>query len=295
MVFSQGRITVDEYSNQFLLIAANTDISDKEQVPYFQRGLDPKVVDKIYDKETPPKDTIQDWVNMACKVDGRMRAWNTQKAILANSTSFQSDFLNCFHLQNTPCYTSSNAPRRMANQVVDMNIDASWKRSADCQKCTHSGKLLSPCYNCGKTGHWNSNCLSPPLRSVPVSRGNMHRKMGGGGRHTCVVDMGDEDNEGPTMGNQVGICQGVAKEHSDHNDQWIPQPGRSMECGDPSTGTHQPTLRNRKCDVLPDGWRTNGPVSHGARVRVIFEELGDEEQKELLVDLAQDFTWPLPH
>ena len=74
MVFLQGRITVDEYSNQFLLIAANANISDKEQVPYFQRGLDPKVVDKIYDKETPPKDTIQDWVNMACKVDGRMRA-----------------------------------------------------------------------------------------------------------------------------------------------------------------------------------------------------------------------------
>ena len=36
MVFSQGKMTVDEYSNQFLLIAANADISDKEQVPYFQ-------------------------------------------------------------------------------------------------------------------------------------------------------------------------------------------------------------------------------------------------------------------
>ena len=74
MVFSQGKMTVDEYSNQFLLIAADADISDKEQVPYFQRGLDPKVMDKIYDKETLPKDTIQDWVNTACEVDGRMRA-----------------------------------------------------------------------------------------------------------------------------------------------------------------------------------------------------------------------------
>ena len=36
MVFSQRKITVDKYSNQFLLIAANADISDKEQVPYFQ-------------------------------------------------------------------------------------------------------------------------------------------------------------------------------------------------------------------------------------------------------------------
>ena len=95
MVFSQGKMTMDEYSSQFLLIAADADISDKEQVPYFQRGLDPKVMDKIYDKETLPKDTIQDWVNMACKVDEHMRA---QNVILANSTSFQSDFLNCFHL-----------------------------------------------------------------------------------------------------------------------------------------------------------------------------------------------------
>ena len=74
MAFSQGRMTMDEYSNQFLLIAADANISDKEQVPYFQWGLDPKVMDKIYDKETLPKDTIQDWVNMAYKVDGCMRA-----------------------------------------------------------------------------------------------------------------------------------------------------------------------------------------------------------------------------
>ena len=74
MVFFQGKMTMDKYSNQFLLIATDADISDKEQVPYFQRGLDPKVMDKIYDEETPPKDTIQDWVNMACKVDGCMRA-----------------------------------------------------------------------------------------------------------------------------------------------------------------------------------------------------------------------------
>ena len=45
---------VDKYSNQFLFIAVNTDISDKKQVPYFQRGLDLKVMDKIYDKETLP-------------------------------------------------------------------------------------------------------------------------------------------------------------------------------------------------------------------------------------------------
>ena len=36
MSFFQERMTMDEYSNQFILIAADTDISEKEQVPYFQ-------------------------------------------------------------------------------------------------------------------------------------------------------------------------------------------------------------------------------------------------------------------
>ncbi|ETW85248.1 hypothetical protein HETIRDRAFT_448412 [Heterobasidion irregulare TC 32-1] len=94
-----GRMTVDEYSNQFILIAADADISDKEQVPYFQCGLDPRVMDKIYDKEVQTKDTIQDWINTACEIDGQLRARSAQKAILANSTSFRSDYLNHFHTQ----------------------------------------------------------------------------------------------------------------------------------------------------------------------------------------------------
>ncbi|ETW82665.1 hypothetical protein HETIRDRAFT_108895 [Heterobasidion irregulare TC 32-1] len=124
-------MTVDEYSNQFILIAADADISDKEQVPYFQRGLDPRVMDKIYDKEVQPKDTIQDWINTACEIDGRLRARTAQKAILANSTSFRSDYLNRFHNQISPRYNSTNAPRRMNNQVVDMDIDATRKRNAE--------------------------------------------------------------------------------------------------------------------------------------------------------------------
>ena len=162
MAFSQGRITVDEYSNQFVLIAADTDISDKEQVLYYQRGLDPKVMDKIYDKETLPKDMIQDWINTACEVDGCMRIQSAQKAILTNSTSFRSDFLNCFHLQPTLCYNSTNAPHRMNNQVVDMDINVSQKQSnAIHQKHTHDGKPPSSYYNCRKSGHWNNDCLSP--------------------------------------------------------------------------------------------------------------------------------------
>ncbi|ETW84847.1 hypothetical protein HETIRDRAFT_450191 [Heterobasidion irregulare TC 32-1] len=131
MAFSQGRMTVDEYSNQFILIAADADISDKEQVPYFQRGLDPRVMDKIYDKEVQPKDTIQDWINTACEIDGRLRARLAQKAILANSTSFRSDYLNRFHTQPAVRYNSTTAPQRMNNQVFEETRRDAWVRQGE--------------------------------------------------------------------------------------------------------------------------------------------------------------------
>ena len=118
---------MNRYSNQFIFIAADANISNKKQVSYYQRELDPKVMDKIYNKETLPKDMIQDWINTAYKVNGYMRTWSAQKAILIYSTFFRSNFLNCFYLQPTLYYNFTNAPYRMNNQVVNMDIKVSWK------------------------------------------------------------------------------------------------------------------------------------------------------------------------
>ena len=89
MAFSQGKMTMDEYSNQFILITANADISEKEQVPYFQQGLDPHIMDKIYDKEAQPMDDIQSWINTACKIDRRLRAQSTQRLSLPTPPPFK--------------------------------------------------------------------------------------------------------------------------------------------------------------------------------------------------------------
>ena len=247
-------------------------------------------MDKIYDKETPPKDTIQDWVNMACKVDGCMRARSAQKAILANSTSFKSDLLNRFHLQPISHYTSSNALCRMANQVVDMDIDASHKWNADHQKRMHDGKPPSSlCYLCRCTGHWNADCPSQ-CRGLPTPWGNTCRKVAGKNWRTHTVNMEDEDNEELTLGNQAGIYWGVAEADSNHNNQQIPQSCCLLECGNPSSRTNQPTLHDGTCNILSNRQQTNGSISGTAGVRRVFEELGDVEQKDLLIELAQDFT-----
>ena len=138
----------------------------------------------------------------------------------------------------------------MANQVVDMDIDASQKRSANRQKRTFDGKPVT-CYNCQRQGHIASNCHSPQ-RSIPMPRGNTSGKMGRGGRRTRAVDMEDEDNKGPTLGNQAGLHQGMAEEYSNHDNQRISQPSRPMERRNPSSRAHQPTSRYGTRDILPD-------------------------------------------
>ena len=104
-------------------------------------------MNKIYDKETPPKDIIWDCINMAYKVDRCMRAQSAQKVILANSTSLRSDSENHFHLQPSPHYNSTNALQTMNNQVVDMDIDALQKWNTICQKHTYDGKPTATCFN----------------------------------------------------------------------------------------------------------------------------------------------------
>ena len=286
-------MTMDKYSNQFVLIAANANISNKELVPYYQRRLDPKVMDGIYDKETLPKDTIQDWVNTACEVDGHMRAWNTQKVIMANSTSFRSDFLNCFHLQPALHFNSTNAPCRMNNQVVDMDINVSQKWNAAHQKHTHNSKPPLPCFNCGKSGHWNADCRTP-YRGIQLSRGGPRRSMGKAGRRSCMVDIEDEDGSEPAMGNQAGVHWGMVERGFNCDHQWLPQSGHPLECVDAST-SGEPSQNDQQYYIPPNRRWGNGPISHGAKVRVVFGELGDVEQKDLLIKLVQDFTWPLPY
>ncbi|ETW82807.1 hypothetical protein HETIRDRAFT_163229 [Heterobasidion irregulare TC 32-1] len=287
MAFSQGQMTVDEYSNQFILIAADADISDKEQVPYFQRGLDPRVMDKIYDKEVQPKDTIQDWINTACEIDERLRARSAQKAILANSTSFRSNYLNRFHTQPAVCYNSTTAPRRMNNQVVDMDIDATRKRNAKSQKRKFDGKRTPSCSNCGKLGHSGANCWSA-RRGVQPVRGNSKRRLGMTGRRNHAVDLEEED-DAPAMGNQAGIHWRMETENVHRNNQRVPQPGPSMERPH-SAPSGRPQTDHQRRIMLPDGRRGNGGVSHSARIGAVLGELGEDEAREVILGHAERFS-----
>ena len=113
--------------------------------------------------------------------------------------------------------------------------------------------------------------------------------MGKTGRRSCVVDFENKDDSEPAMGNQVGIHRGMAEGGFNCNHQWLSQPSYPLECVDTST-SREPSQDHQQCYILSNEQQGNRPVSHGTRVRVVFEELGDVEQKDLLIELAQDFT-----
>ena len=58
----------------------------------------------------------------------------------------------------------------------------------------------------------------------------------------------------------------------------------------PSPRANKLTKGNRTHHILSNGQWVNRPIHDIAGVRAIFEELGDAEQKDLLIELAQDFT-----
>ena len=81
----------------------------------------------------------------------------------------------------------------------------------------------------------------------------MHRALGGKSRHTCVADLEDEDNQEPILGNQVGLCQGVAEGSSTCNHYQLPQSGHPMKYVDPSPRANKSTKSHGISHVLPNG------------------------------------------
>ena len=172
-----------------------------------------------------------------------------------------------------------------------MDIDASRKRDASRNKRVYDGKRPAPfsCYNCGKPGHGIADCPSP-RRGVPPSRGNPRKPMGGGGRRTCATDMEDEDEQESPMGNDARLHRGLEEGSSHGHHRRVPQPGNSVEREDPSARRGGSRQSNGERYVPPNGRRSNRPVSDTNGVRTLFQEVGEAKAKQMLVDLAEDFS-----
>ena len=207
-----------------------------------------------------------------------MRARNTQKAILANSTSFRSNFLNCFDLQPTPRYNFSNTPHRMNNQVVNMDIDASRKRNATHQKQTYDGKPNRACFNCEKPGHFAANYCALP-RGIQLACRNWHKPVGRGNRGAHGVDVEDEDGQESPVGEDSRLYWGLEEGSSNCDHRQVPQPGDLLEHTDSFLGGEGPHPQNGVRYILPNGWWSNGPIHDAASIQVLFQEIRETKAK----------------
>jgi Ty3 transposon capsid-like protein/Zinc knuckle len=64
---------VDDYVAKFRVLAPKTGITDQRALlEYFYDGLDPKLLERIYTKDTPPT-TLEEWYTAAAVLDTQMR------------------------------------------------------------------------------------------------------------------------------------------------------------------------------------------------------------------------------
>ena len=63
-----------------------------------------------------------------------------------------------------------------------------------------------------------------------------------------------------------------------------------MECADLAPVGDKFAKGNKMSYVLSHRQQSNGLIYDAACIRAVFEELENKEQKELLVELVQDFT-----
>ena len=100
--------------------------------------------------------------------------------------------------------------------------------------------------------------------------------------------MGEDDNQEPQLGGNVGLHRGLEEGSSDRNHRRVPQPRHSMEPAD-STAARGPPPHNGGRYVPPDRRQLDRPVGGAATVRRLLKELDADEAKQVLVDVAQGF------
>ena len=112
--------------------------------------------------------------------------------------------------------------------------------------------------------------------------------MGRGGWRAREVDVEENDDQEPQLGEDVGLHRGLEEGSSDRHHRRVPQPRHSMESAN-STATRGPLPHNGGRYVPPDRRQLDRPVGSASTVRRLFKELDTDEAKQVLMDVAQGF------
>ena len=174
---------VDDYVARFRIISPKTGITDQRALlEYFYDGLDPKLLERIYTKDTPPT-TLEGWYTAAATLDTQMRR-------VQNLVKGQKDRIGA----TTEALKHGKAPQKPDSIGVN--------RLTMEQRTEYQQKGL--CFRCGKPGHMSRDHNK---RKPPGPTGTNYRKPifprreGKDGKQTYTViralmaELPDEERE----------------------------------------------------------------------------------------------------
>lgn len=138
---TQGRRSTDAYVQEFQELASRTGYDNVALIEKFERGLPAHVITSVYGMERMPS-TLAGWYEYAQRFDRQY-----QKGQLRAAASAPRANRGPTPKATVPATSTSASPSLPPG--VPMDVDSS-RRRPDRSKVT--------CYNCGKLGHYKSEC-----------------------------------------------------------------------------------------------------------------------------------------
>jgi hypothetical protein len=135
----------DNYISEFQLLASNSGITeDAALIEYFIEGLNPKIVEKMFDRaEVPTK--ISDWYKYAALYDSNYRRGRAVAGRMKAYNESRKNHKNSFKFFRTSTTTQTRDPNAMDVDRLSIEEQQEYRRKGQC-------------YNCGRTGHVKRDC-----------------------------------------------------------------------------------------------------------------------------------------
>lgn len=146
----QDSQTAEQFVASFKELIEDTGYNDTALIEKFEARLKPALVDKIYGLSKMPK-TIESWMGWAIKFDRQWRQRESNKKLLALSSSSKKPTTTLSTQRPFKPHFSSQQfqPTMPAKQpdVVPMEVDSGWKKvkSIVCFKCRKPGHIARDC------------------------------------------------------------------------------------------------------------------------------------------------------
>ena len=153
----QGSGSVSDYSVDFRVAAAESGWNDQSLRVTFRRGLSDAVKDQLATREEPS--SLDDLINLAIRIDGRLRERRRERALSKSSGSSQS---SSAHPLPTSSLTTSPGIRPSTSQTLTEEEPMQLGRTRLTPAEREARFKAGLCLYCGQKGHRISSCPTRP-------------------------------------------------------------------------------------------------------------------------------------